>query len=175
MEITYEDLLEIIFEVNTRLHRDIKKAFDDERLENYLQTIGMADLIPKKETEYDTFSHGKILIIGDSRVREHEIIGCCKSLGIEKDRLDLKLSYQEAEKFNFEHLQYNPNTRLILFGPIPHSTKGKDEYSSIINKIENTDGYPKVVRMISGDELKITKSNLKKTLKKEINSGYLVV
>lgn len=61
MEITYEDLLEIIFEVNTRLHRDIKKAFDDERLENYLQTIGMADLIPKKKQNMIHFLMEKFL------------------------------------------------------------------------------------------------------------------
>ncbi len=73
-------------------------------------------------------------------------------------KLYLRLDYEDAENFNFEDLQYNPNTRLILVGPIPHSTKGKD--SSIINKMKNTDGYPKIIRMIAGNELKITKSNL---------------
>ena len=74
-----------------------------------------------------------------------------------------------------EKVYYNPNIRLILFGPIPHSTKGRDKYSSIINKLENTDGYPKIIRMTAGSGLKITKSNLKAVLKKEIYSGYLSV
>lgn len=30
---------------------------------------------------------------------------------------------------------------LILVGAIPHSTKGKDKYSGIINKMEATMGY----------------------------------
>ncbi len=88
-------------------------------------------------------------------------------------KLYLKLDYEDAENFNFEDLQYNLNTRLILVGPIPHSTKGK--YSSIINKMENTDGYLKIIRMKAGNELKITKSNLKKVLRREIDSGYLAV
>lgn len=90
-------------------------------------------------------------------------------------KLYLKLDYEDAENFNFEDLQYNPNTRLILVGPIPHSTKGKGKYSSIINKMENTDRYPKIIRMKAGNELKITKSNLKKVLRREIDSGYLAV
>lgn len=175
MEITYENLLDIIFEASTRLHTDVKKAFDRGSLESYLQNIGMADLIPTKQVKHDTFPHGKILIIGASMVKENDIIGCCKSLGIEKDRLNLNLDYESAEKFKFEGLQYNPNIRLILFGPIPHSTKGRDKYSSIINKLENTDGYPKIIRMTAGSGLKITKSNLKAVLEKEIYSGYLSV
>ena len=41
--------------------------------------------------------------------------------------------------------------------------------------LENTDGYPKVVRLEDGHGLKITRTSLKSVLSKEIDSGYLVV
>ena len=34
-----------------------------------------------------------------------------------------------------------------MFGPVPHSGIGKDESSSIIRNIENSEGYAKVVRL----------------------------
>jgi len=115
------------------------------------------------------------LIFGESRLKEREIYGCLKEYGIDKERIELHLGYEEAKMFPFRNLQYNPNYRLILFGPVPHSGKGKEEYSSIITQIENGDGYPKVIRLTDGHGLKITKTSQKNAIRKEIDSGYLKV
>lgn len=83
---------------------------------------------------------------------------------ITKDRVELHLGYQEAKSFSFRSIRYNPNYRLILFGPVPHSAEGKQDKSSIISQIENDDGYPKVIRLIDSHSLKITKTTLKRAI-----------
>jgi len=177
MQITKEELLDLITEASFRLHREIKSAYKSGRLKDYLSSIGMEDLFPceEKNTLYDTNPDGKILIIGESRIKEREIYGCLKEYGIDKERVELYLGYREAKNFSFRNIQYNPNYRLILFGPVPHSGEGKVEHSSIITQIENDDGYPKVVRLTDGHGLKITKTSLKKAISHEIESGYLAV
>lgn len=176
MQITNDNLLDLIADASYRLHLEIKMAYKNGNLEGYLSSIGMHDLFPCVEKQiYDTNPEGKILIIGDSRIRENEIYGCFKEYGIPKERVIIQIGYEKAKSYIFKDLQYNPNYRLILFGPVPHSGVGKENKSSIITQIEGADGYPKVVRLVDGHRLKITKTNLKRAISNEINSGYLAV
>lgn len=69
-------------------------------------------------------------------------------------------------------MQYNPNYRLVIVGPMPHSTTGKGESRSTISELENGNGYPKVIRLGS-NELKITKTNFKQALQEQQNADYI--
>jgi len=176
MSLTHEKLLDIITEASYRLHREIKKSFKSGNLDGYLSSIGMLDILlpsEKDQNVYDTYPDGKILIFGDNKVKDHEIFGCFKEQGISKDRIELHLGYDEAKNFAFRKIQYNPNYRLVIFGPVPHSGKGKEDKSSIITQIETTDGYPKVIRLTDSHGLKLSKASLKKAISHEIMSGYL--
>lgn len=177
MKITNENLLDIITEASYRLHSELKRAYKSGKLEDYLSSIGMLDLYPSEEEVplYDTNPDGKILIIGDSQIKEREIYGSLKEFGISKDRIELHLGYEDAKNFSFRNIQYNPNYRLILFGSVPHSGEGKQDKSSIITQIESDDGYPKVIRLTDGHGLKLTKTSLKRAVSQEIQRGYLAV
>lgn len=177
MKITNDDLLDIITEASYRLHSEIRRAFKSGKLKGYLESIGMQDLFPKEKEVplFNTNPDGKVLIFGDAHIKEREIYGSLKEFGLQKERLELHLGYEEATKFPFRKLQYNPNYRLILFGPVPHSGDGKEDASSIITNLEQTDGYPKVIRLTDGHGLKFTKTSLKRAIEQEIHSGYLVV
>ncbi|MFC2159239.1 hypothetical protein ACFLQS_00780 [Actinomycetota bacterium] len=177
MQVTNENLLDIITGASYRLHIAIKRAYKSGNLQDYLSSIGMIDLFPcENETSlYDTNPEGKILIIGDTKLKDNKIYGCLKECGIPKERIALQIGYDNVKNYSFKSIQYNPNYRLILFGPVPHSGVGKKEKSSIITQIENTDGYPKVVRLSDGHGLKITKTSLKKVVLQEIQNGYLEV
>lgn len=176
MKINPDILFDIMAEASQRLHSEIRQAYRLDELESYLEKIGMKDLFPKeKKPLYDTLPDGKILIVGDTKLKENVISGCLKEFAIDKDRIDMRLGYDEAKNIEFKTFQYNPNYRLILFGPVPHSGKGKEEKSSIITQLETDDGYPKIIRLTDGNSLKMTKTNLKNAIKKEIISGYLVV
>ena len=70
-------------------------------------------------------------------------------------------------------MQYAPQYRVVLFGPTPHSGYGKGDSRSIISELEKSDAYPRVERLMSGQELKITKSNFREMLQKLIKEDYI--
>lgn len=70
-------------------------------------------------------------------------------------------------------MQYAPQYRLILFGPVPHSGYGKGDSGSIIAELEKSPAYPRVERLTSGNELKITKSNFRDMLERMIKEDYI--
>lgn len=177
MSNTNNQLLDVIAEASYRLHKEIIKAHRENRLDEFLCLLNMEDLILTKTntTLFESDRDGKIIIFGDSRIKESEIYGCAKQMGIRKDRIEMCLNYNQVKNYEFKKLEYNSRYRLILFGPIPHSGKGKEDGSSIITQIESAEGYPKVIRLTDAHHLKITKTNFKAALQAEIDSGYLAV
>lgn len=174
MSLTHDEFLEISVEASHRLNRELNNAFRFGELKEYLSRINMLDLYPMENTDYyETNPKGKILIIGDSNVKEREIYGIGKKLGLEKARFELELGYNENKNYEYKKLRYNTDYRLILVGPLPHKTIGNEGYSSVITMLEQESYYPKVVRLTNSNELKITKTNLKEALTKEIESGFL--
>lgn len=173
---TPDDLLDIMTEASYRLNKQIKEAYKSGKLEEYLYKIGMLDLLRVEETPgHSTNPSGKILIIGASMLKEKDIYGCLKALGVDKSRIEL-LDYKDAKSFDFgKKIQFRSDYRLILFGPVPHSGKSKSDKSSIITQIESEDGYPKVIRLTDAQGLKITKTNLKDAISTQIQMGYIAV
>lgn len=144
-------------------------------LDQLLNDWGFGDLIQNECSSndyYDTHKDGKIVVLGSSQVKEHDLLGIIKSLGLDKDRFEFCLDYKAIETFQFSKMQYNPNYRLVIVGPMPHSTTGKGESRSTISELENGNGYPKVIRLGS-NELKITKTNFKQALQEQQNAHYI--
>lgn len=168
IEVLFEQVCEKIREKMFLLNRDE----DTNALNEFLRNIGMQDLISTTPI-YETYKSGKIVILGQSSVNKDVICGIAKSLGIDKDRLELHLSYNDAISYNFKKLKYNPTYRVVLVGPIPHSTTGKLSHSSAITEMEQEEGYPKIARLIAGQELKITKTNIKQTLQMLLEENYI--
>ena len=145
------------------LEENIKEELDDHltaalsrmnrsgQLEDFLRLLGMEHLL-HKESGYEVYKTGKIVVIGQS-----------EQLGLDKKRFELYLEYEDAKKFNFQKMQWQPTYSLLMVGPMPHSGSGKGDYGSIISALELEDGYPPVVRLGSNG-LKITKSDFRAKL-----------
>lgn len=158
-----EELEEKQTAILTRLNRD-------GRLIELLNLMGLSSLLnPQAEYRFEPLRLGKILVLGNSRVRKEELLGVANSLGISKNRVECFLEYGG---YNIEKLRYNPDYVLVMVGPIPHSDEGKGDHSSILTAMENTDGYPKILRLGSG-ELKISKSGFRDGLQEAIGKGLL--
>ena len=108
----------------------------------------------------------KIAVLGQSSINSNEIYKVAIEVGIPKERLELCLEYKKAAAYNVEKLKNNKYTA-ILVGPMPHCGPGKGNYSSVISAMENTAGYPPVVR-IGTNGMKITKSSFKRALRQVI-------
>lgn len=142
----------------------------ENRIDEFLNLLGLQYLLD--DTEYKPYKKGKILIVGESEVKENILIKVAKSFGIERDRLEFCLDYNKAAKYNFRKLQYNQNCSAILFGPVPHCGKGKTEFSSIISSIESTPGYPPVYRL-GTNTLKITKHDFKDKMEELLSNNII--
>lgn len=166
------------------LEDNIKKELNDhltgiltllnrtDRLEELLILLGMEELL-KQESNYESYRTGKIVVIGQSDVKKDHLLAIGKSFGIDKNRFELFLDYEDAKTFDFKKIQWQPTYSLIMVGPMPHSIAGKGNYSSIISALESESGYPPVVRL-GKNSLKITKSDFKEKLKEAIDQQKII-
>lgn len=141
-------------------------------LDSILRALDMENWLKPAE-EFESYKDGKIVVIGQTSVKEEELRIAAKKAGIDSSRLELCLEYEAAKTFPYSKLQYAPQYRVVMVGPIPHSTIGTADSSSVIAKMESTEGYPRVVRLMNGNELKITKSNFKQALSELITENYI--
>ncbi len=152
-------------EVLTRLNRM-------ERLGDLLELLGMPELV-KQSPQYEVYRSGKIVVIGESEIKEKDLLGIARKMGIDPRRFEICLGYDNAKTFRFEKMQYEPKYSLVMVGPMPHSGVSKGDYSSMIAAIEQSDGYPPVVRL-GAQGLKITKTGFRNALKEQIDKGTVI-
>lgn len=142
------------------------------QLEEWLDMMSMSNLL-QGEDELYSYKDGKIVVVGGTEVKEDVLLSVAKKLGLDKSRFEFCLNYDQIQKYDFRKMQYAPLYRVILFGPSPHSGRGKGESGSIISELERSKAYPRVVRMQSSNELKITKSNFRETLMQLMDENYI--
>lgn len=118
--------------------------------------------------EYDNCdynkSSAKLLIIGQSDIKKEHIFGILKSLGIDKNRVDMILDYEEAKKFIWNDIRYSGKYSDVIFGPMPHNVTGKGDFSSIIPEMEQEEGWPNPIKACANEELKLSKTSLRNAL-----------
>ena len=142
-----------------------------ERLDDFLQLIGMQNPF-HKERVFQTDKRGKIVVFGQSSVSKSELLMSAGKMGFYKNRFEFHLGYEELKNFNVRKYQYQYSYAAMFVGPMPHSGIGKGDYSSIIARMENDEGYPPVIRM-GENELKITKSGFQNVLTSLISKGTI--
>lgn len=159
---TKDDLIDGIF-----------AAYNDgiERLMSYVEALKKQSKTSCKTTK----GFGKILIIGETSLNEQQVKGFCKSKGISGDRIEFLCGYDRLKNRGVGKYQYNDDYSLIIVGPIPHSMRGMGEYSSIVAKMEQEDGYPPVARADNGHGLKLTLSMVKHIINDKLDDGCIAV
>ena len=162
-----EDSLRI--ELNDNLTGILTNLNRTDQLDMFLSLIGMEHLLAKDDG-YQVYKSGKIVVIGQSDVKAEVLLSIGKKLGIEKERFELYLDYEDAKHFNFKKIQWQPSYSAVLVGPMPHSGISKGDFGSIISAIECGEGYPPVIRL-GKNGLKITKSDFKEKLQYLIQNG----
>lgn len=162
---------EIMQALPDRITEILSRANRSGKLDELLNMLGFSDLLDSGNC-FETYKDGKIIVVGGTEVKEETLSSIGKQLGIDKKRFEFCLDYKDIQKYDFRKMQYAPQYRIILFGPTPHSGYGKGD-SSIITELENSEAYPRVERLISGNELKITKSNFREKLQQLIEEDYI--
>ena len=164
---------------------DAIKAELDERLTEILMTLNRTGRLgefqellgmPKlkiQDSEYKTYKAGKIVIIGASDAKENDLRGIAKRHGVSPDRQECHLDYADGKNFDFKKIQFDAKYSLIMVGPMPHSGVSKGSFSSAITNIEQTMGYPPVVRL-GTQGLKITKTGFRNAPEEHLKKGVIV-
>ncbi len=165
--LNYEELEEVLDVIREK----VMIANRTDELESLLVQWGFGNLL--STSNYDTRKDGKILVIGDSEIKENVLDGIIKGLGLDKNRFEFCLGYDKPKTYQYSKLQYNPNYRLVIFGPVPHSSTGKNESGSVISEMTSKEGYPRVEVLSSNHALKITKSNFKSKLQDLLLEKYI--
>lgn len=143
------------------------------KLTQLLELLGCEDMVGGNYYSSAQNNHGKILVLGEADVRSDKLIGVAKSLNIAADRLELRLGYDEAKRFDTRSLRYSDKYAVILVGPMPHKSVSSNGYSSMIAAMEQEDGYPKVVRVGQNGELKMSKSGFRSSLEQCIRENLI--
>lgn len=176
MSLTIEELSDledkILMKLPEKITAVLSKLNRSGGLEEFLNTLDMADLLETQQEIY-SYKDGKIVVIGGSEVKEEILLSIAKKLGPDKSRFEFCLDYKQIQKYDFKKMQYAPQYRVVLFGPSPHSGHGKGDSGSILAEVEKSPAYPRVERLVSGNELKITKSNFREMLKRLIEDEYI--
>lgn len=165
---------EVAAEAVDRFAMCLQDAYEKHALYSFLKRYGMDDLLPY-ECQGLGEPDGQIVIIGASAIKEKEIKGLFKSLGISSARLELHLEYTDLKRgILVSRLRNNFKYRLILMGPTPHSGTGKGDYESVLSMMQNEqDFFAKIIVLNDGHGLKMTKSNIREVLQRELDSGYI--
>lgn len=150
-----ENLIERLEEILTKMNRT-------GQLEEFVHLIGMGELLGDNGATTER-RKGKIIVIGQSEVPKEKLASVAYNLGINKERFEFYLDYNDAKCFNFRKTQWSDSYSVILVGAMPHSGKAKGEYNNIISALENQEGYPPVVR-VGMKGLKISKASFKYSL-----------
>lgn len=163
-----DEIEELLDEIRVRVLR----ANRADTLDQLLALMGMHDLI---EAQAQTGNKdGRIVVLGASDVDENHLLMTAGKMGIEKSRFEFCLDYDAIQKYNFRKLQYSDKYRLILVGPMPHSSVGKSDSSSAIAEMEkHPEMYPRIIRLSAGSELKITKTGFKEALERMLREEYI--
>lgn len=102
----------------------------------------------------------RLLIAGQSDVKKEHIFGILKKLGIDKNRVDMILDYDELKRFKWNDIQYSSKYSDVVFGACPHSVIGKGDYSSVISRMESEEGWPNPIRASANEALKFSQNSL---------------
>lgn len=159
-------------EILDKLYEMITLANRNDTLDALLSKWGLTELSTRKSS-YKTKHDGKIVVIGGSEVNKDILLGIVKNLGLDKDRFEFCLDYNSTKTYKYSKLHFNPDYRLVLFGPVPHSSIGKNDSSSVIAEMQTHEGYPKVEILGVNKSMRISKTNFKIALKKYIDEGFI--
>ena len=164
-ELDYKELELLIEEVTQKVREDIIKANRCGTLEEVLNKY---NYIEEQEKWYSYPNTSKMIVIGSIEVKEKEVIGCLKAVGIDKNRVEFYDDYEKLTNIDFNFLRNNFNYSDILVCAMPHKIIGIGNNTSFISMIENNPKeFPTLTKITDeSGKLKYSNSAFKKALMK---------
>ena len=158
MRYTHKQKSAILQKIIDKISKEIFHAREDSELVAFMNKYA----VTLEEINKNTST---ILVLGALKGRKSDYQMTAKKLNIPENNIEFVDDYSKMHSFNAEQLRYSDRYSDIIIGPTPHSIKNKGDFSSIIAMIENNPKeYPKLLKAIANNSLKITTSNFKELL-----------
>ena len=153
------DLATISEKIYQKVLKEVTDAFYNDKINEVLLKYGLNDEI---EYPYYDINNSKILVVGNSVVNKDILVSIAKKYGIRENRLEFELDYTRLHNYDFGKLKNSMVYSDVLVGPLPHKVEGIDGFSSFLAMTDaNPSEFPKITRLESSNELKITKESFK--------------
>ena len=164
-ELDYKELELLIEEVTQKVREEIITANRCGTLEEILNKY---NYVEEQEKWYAYPNTSKMIVIGSIEVKEKEVLGCLKAVGIDKNRVVFYTDYDKLTNMNFSFLRNNFNYSDILVCAMPHKIGGIGDNTSFISMIEkNPKEFPTLIKITDeSGNLKYSSSAFKKALAK---------
>lgn len=115
----------------------------------------------------------KILIVGRSEIKNDDVQQIIRELHLDPNQIEIIREFDKLKSTDLGFLKNSSKYKLVLVGPMPHSTKTKDKYNSAIVRLQSEPGFPKAMPLIINGNYKITKTNIKQAIGSAIESGLI--
>lgn len=167
-QLDYKELEILVENVTQKIRERIIIANRTGALEDLLKQYDCYEEQEEKNGGFYYNDNAKIIVIGSIEVKQKEVDGCLKTLGIDKDRVEFYTDYEKLTNMNFNFIKNNMNYSDVLVCSMPHKMAGIGDNSSFIQMIEdNTEEYPHLVKIEDENgKLKYSNTAFKKALMK---------
>lgn len=162
-ELDYKELELLIEEVTQKVREEIITA---NRCGTLKEILNKYNYVEEQEKWYAYPNTSKMIVIGSIEVKEKEVLGCLKAVGIDKNRVEFYTDYDKLTNMNFSFLRNNFNYSDILVCAMPHKMEGIGDNASFISMIENNSKEFPTLTKITDESgiLKYSNSAFKKAL-----------
>lgn len=158
-ENTLQELINIYIE---KTKEEIRIANEKGRLEEYLKSHKQGSLIENECAHCFLANDYKILIVGPLVMDKNELYEVAEEYAIDRSQIEFLEEYKRITNFDFDMLINSGKYSDIIFGALPHKTKGTHGASGILAYLKNNrDRYPNIVEARAGAKLKLTRNTFK--------------
>lgn len=105
--------------------------------QNKIQEISSTEFIDRR-------AYGKLVVIGDLRIKKDVMFAIGSKYGIYKNRFEVVDDYVDAKSYQVSKMRNSSNYAVVIVARVPHKTAEIGDYSSLVSHMRNTPGYPEV-------------------------------
>lgn len=157
MELSNIQLLNIQSKIFAHISRELKIANKNGMIAEMLDKYG---IILEEEYMPIEVNRSKIIVFGALAGKVYEYQAIAKEYGISSDHIEFQNDYAKLTNFDVGRFRNCSNYTDIIYGPVPHSTSGKGDASSILAEMKNNpQEFPRVIEALANGKLKITKNS----------------
>src|SRR5690554_2550323 len=162
---SHKQIAEIKQKIINKIFKELDNAIMENEVNLFLDKYSI--VYEESNTMFVDTRTMKILVFGAISGRKKDYQALVKKYGIDINHVVFESDYMELKKYPVVKLRNSTEYSDILYGPVPHSQSTMGDFSSFLSQIESSPSeYPRLVKLIANDKLKITKTNFEKGLQK---------